>query len=93
VLDEWVHTVAVSDVPNRTIRTYRNGVLADEASTDDPSIIFASAGFVLGYQTTTSDRFFVGAMDELALFSGLVLSPAQIAELYALGSAGSALRR
>jgi hypothetical protein len=91
-LDEWVHTVAVSDVPNRTIRIYRNGVFADEATTDDPSIIFATAGFVLGYQTTTNDRFFVGAMDELALFSGIVLTPAQISELYALGNAGTPIR-
>jgi hypothetical protein len=91
-LDEWVHAVAVSDVPNRTIRIYRNGTLANEAMTDDPSIIFATAGFVLGYQTTTNDRFFVGAMDELALFSGLVLTPAQISELYALGSAGTPVR-
>jgi hypothetical protein len=91
-LDEWVHAVAVSDVPNRTIRIYRNGALADEATTDDPAIIFATAGFVLGYQTTTNDRFFVGAMDELALFSGLVLTPSQISELYALGSAGSPIR-
>jgi hypothetical protein len=91
-LDEWVHTVAVSDVPNRIIRIYRNGALADEAMTDDPSIIFATAGFVLGYQTTTNDRFFVGAMDELALFSGIVLTPAQISELYALGNAGTPIR-
>jgi hypothetical protein len=91
-LNEWVHAVAVSDVPNRTIRIYRNGALADEATTDDPSIVFATAGFVLGYQTTTNDRYFVGAMDELALFSGLVLTPAEIAELYALGSAGVPLR-
>ena len=91
-LDQWVHAVAVSDVPNRTIRIYRNGALADETATEDPSIIFATAGFVLGYQTTTNDRFFVGAMDELALFSGLVLTPAQSSELYALGSAGTPIR-
>jgi hypothetical protein len=91
-LDEWVHTVAVSDVPNRDIRIYRNGALSEQATTDDSSIVFATAGFVLGYQTTTEDRFFVGAMDELALFNDVVLLPDHISELYTLGSAGIALR-
>jgi hypothetical protein len=83
---------AGNDERRRTMRLYKNGVLTEETATDDAVIPFGNAGFVLGYHTPTSDRYFEGAMDELVLWNDRALDDDAIAELYRLGLSAPPIR-
>ena len=71
-----------------TSNLYANGVLAGSAAITGGSIVPAVSPIAFGRDPANlSTRTFVGAIDEVSLYDR-ALTPADVASLYAAGSAG-----
>lgn len=84
---QWVHIVGVMDASIPVMKLYRNGSLTGQKQPSSASIDFAdpAASFLLGYHAKSESRFYIGELDEVAVWNGEVLTDAEIMELHQLG--------
>jgi hypothetical protein len=81
-LNKWVHIVATYNLNTRERNLYRNGVKLNVSNPlSDPCI--CNNVLTIGKYGGASSDYFNGYMDDLRVFTGIVLSQAQITELYA----------
>jgi len=86
--NDWVHVVALRDVPNKKLQLYMNSVFVKEISTkalgigETSALIVGNIGELEFLAPTNQPAAYKGALDELKVFN-YVLSPAQIAQLAA----------
>ena len=84
----WTH-VAVVNSFGESFQIFINGVQADVSNINDTYTSSQPLETVIGADDTATTDFFNGGIDELSIYS-TNLFPAQIADIYAAGSAGKA---
>ena len=78
---QWVFVVLVVEPTRTRIYQYANGALAGATNNvANPVQAFDGASY-LGQDPTSTSRYMNGALDEVCLYPGLALSPAQILQL------------
>lgn len=85
-LNTWTHVVGVRDVVADKLYIYINGVLQGTGTVDTTTSVPAYAAFIIGAQTTQSNRYFPGQVDDVQVFN-YALTPQQIKTLYTGGAA------
>ena len=81
-LNKWVHIVATYNLNTRERSLYRNGVKLNVSNPlSDPCI--CNNVLTIGKYGGASSDYFNGYMDDLRVYTGRVLSQAQITEIYA----------
>lgn len=84
---EWCHVALVVE-PNR-VTIYRNGASAERSATHPPEAF--DTALVIGRDPGFGDRYFGGAIDDVAIWSR-ALSRSEVLTLYAAGSLGRAVQ-
>jgi hypothetical protein len=83
---QWVHVVALRDVPNKKLQLYMNGALVKEISTkalgigEASDLIVGNIGELEFLTSANAPAPYKGALDELRVYN-YALSPAEIAAL------------
>lgn len=65
--DQWHHIVGVKDGDLNQLRIYVDGVLENTVSANYTSGFSSTAGLCIGFRQTTVNKFFKGAIDEVAI--------------------------
>jgi PKD repeat protein len=88
--DDWYHIVAVRDVDdplNKQIKLYVNGIAENSAADTFATGFALTDEITLGYIRLTNNRFYNGALDEVAIYNR-ALPEAEIIQHYNDGLAG-----
>ncbi len=84
-LNTWTHIVGVRDVTADKLYIYKNGVLQGSGTTDTTTSVPSYSAFTIGAQTTPSNRYFPGQIDDVQIYN-YALTAVQVKKLYTGGA-------